>query len=317
VSHAEPVSDACDPCLRRGYLVGRLAPGIAAMLGRRGSLCPGLLALPDAELVAAVAGRRSEEALRFVEEFDVGAARERLASLAVHVLCCHATRFPEALKELPDAPGMLFVRGDAERLGELDGATVTVVGARRPSPYGREMAYELGRGLAAAGVVVVSGLALGIDAAAHRGCLDAGGRPVAVLGCGPDVAYPATNRNLHRRVGEAGLVVSELPPGQRPFRWSFPARNRIMAGLAAITVVVEAADPSGSLITSDFAAELDRTVAAVPGRAGSRLAAGTNGLLKAGALVVTSAQDVLDELFGAAWCGCGRRAEKPTPRRPP
>lgn len=294
------VSEACDACLRRGYLLGFLAARIAGMVACRGSSHPpGLLALTDAELIAAVGGRRREAALRFAEGFDANAAREELTAGEVHTLCGHAASFPHALKALSDAPPVLFARGGGERLRDLNGAAmVTVVGARRPSPWGADIAYELGRGLGAAGVVVVSGLALGIDAAAHRGCLDAGGRPVAVLGCGPDVAYPATNRRLHGRVGDAGVVLSELPPGQRPYRWSFPARNRIMAGLAAITVVVEAADPSGSLITSDFAAELDRTVAAVPGRAGSRLSAGTNGLLKAGALVVTSAQDVLDELFG-------------------
>jgi DNA processing protein len=294
------LSDACDACLRRGHLVGFLAGRIAGMIAQHGSSrCPALLALGDDELIAAVGGRRREAARRFVETFDPGAARGRLAERGVHALCGHATSFPQALEELPDVPPVLFARGSAERLHELNGAAlVTVVGARRPSPWGADIAYELGRGLGAAGVVVVSGLALGVDGAAHRGCLDAGGRAVAVLGCGPDVPYPATNRRLHERVAEAGLVLSELPPGQRPYRWSFPARNRIMAALAAVTVVVEAADPSGSLITSDFAMQLDRTVAAVPGRAGARLSAGTNGLLKAGALLVTSAQDVLDELFG-------------------
>jgi DNA processing protein len=123
--------------------------------------------------------------------------------------------------------------------------------------------------------------------------------PVAVLAGGPDVIYPRRHHGLYRDVLEHGLVLSELPPGTQPFRWSFPARNRIMAGLARMTVVVEAADPSGSLITSDFARDLGRTVGAVPGRVTSRVARGTNGLLRDGAMVVTGAEDVLDELFGA------------------
>jgi DNA processing protein len=187
-----------------------------------------------------------------------------------------------------------------ERLTRLGGEpAVAVVGTRNPTPYGREVAYALGRGLGAAGVPVVSGLALGIDATAHRGCLAGGGMPVAVLACGPDVAYPRRHRGLHREVSERGLVLAELPPGTHPFRWSFPARNRIMAGLARMTVVVEAADPSGSLITSDFARDLGRAVAAVPGHVTSWVARGTNGLLRDGAVPITGPRDVLDELFGA------------------
>ena len=169
------------------------------------------------------------------------------------------------------------------------------------------MAYELGRGLGAAGVTVVSGLALGIDAAAHRGCLDAGGPAIGVLAGGPDVPYPRSNAGLYERLRRDGIVVSELPPGVRPFRWTFPARNRIMAGLSAATVVVEAADPSGladheRLRRSRWAGPWRRC----PGRATARLAAGANRLLKDGALVVTSAEDVLDELFGV-----GNRPDPP------
>jgi DNA processing protein len=160
------------------------------------------------------------------------------------------------------------------------------------------VAYSLGRGLGAAGVPVVSGLALGIDATAHRGCLDASGQTVAVLACGPDIVYPRRHRRLYERIRSRGLILSELPPGTRPFRWSFPARNRIMAALARMTVVVEAAEPSGSLITADFARDLGRAVAAVPGRVTSSISRGTNGLLRDGAVPVTRTEDVLDELFG-------------------
>jgi len=146
-------------------------------------------------------------------------------------------------------------------------------------------------------VTVVSGLALGIDAAAHRGALDGrGAASIAVMANGPDVPYPRTNTVLWRRLADEAVVMSELPPGQRPYRWSFPARNRIMAASAELTVVVEAAEPSGSLITAQFAGQLGRGVAAVPGRVTSRSAAGANGLLRDGAAVVRGAEDVLAEL---------------------
>jgi DNA processing protein len=242
-----------------------------------------------------------------VERFDHAAAREQLEQRGISAVCRHAAGYPTALGALTDSPAILFSTGGPERLSALHtGRPVALVGARRASPYGLEMAYRLGRGLGAAGVTVVSGLALGIDAAAHRGCLDAGGPAMGVLAGGPDVPYPRSNSGLYERLRGHGIVVSEMPPGVRPFRWAFPARNRIMAGLSAATVVVEAADPSGSLITSDFAQQMGRTVAAVPGRATARLAAGSNRLLKDGALVVTSAEDLLDELFGV-----GRRPDPP------
>jgi DNA processing protein len=183
-------------------------------------------------------------------------------------------------------------------LEDLDaGQVVTVVGSRRASPYGREVARALGRDLAAAGLVVVSGLAFGIDACAHRGALE-GGVTFAVLGCGADQAYPAAHRALWRQVCERGLVLSELPPGTGAWRWTFPARNRIMAALAGMTVVVEAAERSGSLITADLAADLGRDLGAVPGPVGARHSAGPNNLLAGGACVVRDAQDVLDAMLG-------------------
>jgi DNA processing protein len=155
----------------------------------------------------------------------------------------------------------------------------------------------LGRELAAAGVVVVSGLARGIDGEAHRGALEAGGITVAVLGCGIDRDYPAAHAELARRMCERGLIVSEYEPGVEPAPWRFPARNRIIAGLCAATVVVEARERSGALITADFALEDGREVLAVPGEITSALSAGTNALLKLGATPVTSVDDVL-EVFG-------------------
>ena len=308
--------DCCPPCLRRGHLVGLLAPRLAGVLDRgeraRGHL-RGVLSLGDAELVRAVAGNDVDEAVRFLEEFDPHATTERLEARRVAAVCRHSDAYPRSLAALVDSPAALFCTASPARFAELHARpSVAVVGSRRASPYGLEMAYELGRGLGAAGVAVVSGLALGIDAAAHRGCLDAGGPAIGVLAGGADVPYPRSNLRLYERIHRDGIVVSELPPGSRPFRWGFPARNRIMAGLSAVTVVVEAAEPSGSLITSDFASQMGRTVAAVPGRANSRLAAGTNGLIKDGALVVTAVADLLEELFGA---GNAPRAA-PLPARP-
>lgn len=294
------MSAACDNCLRRGYLVGHLASRIATLLDGSRRKVPGLLALDDERLVSAVAGDGAGAALTFLERFDAAEARGELVARGAGAVCRHDPSYPAQLTQLTDAPAVLFLSGE----GDLHYAVsiepvVALVGARRASDYALEVTRELGRGLGAAGVTVVSGMALGIDAAAHRGCLDGGGTPVAVLACGPDIAYPRTNKMLHERIRERGLVVSELPPGQRAYRWSFPARNRIMAGLAEITVLVEAANPSGSMITGTFAGGLGRTVGAVPGQVTSARAAGSNALLKDGALFVTSARDVLEELFGA------------------
>jgi len=305
---------ACDSCLRRSLLVGLLARRIAGLLDRPSTRVAGLLALPEAELVRAVVGKRAPRVMEAVDGRDLTVERRGFARRGVMTVCRHAESYPSLLNDLADAPAVLFVVGAASetaaRLARLgDEPAVAIVGTRSASSYGREVAHSLGRGLGAAGVPVISGLALGIDATAHRGCLAGGGMPVGVLACGPDVAYPRRHRALHRKVCEEGLVMSELPPGTQPFRWSFPARNRIMAGLAQITVVVEAADPSGSLITSDFARELGRTVGAVPGHITSRVARGTNGLLRDGAVPVTCAEDVLDELFGAG----ARRVPPPAP----
>jgi DNA processing protein len=291
---------ACDACLRRALLVAALAPRIAGLLERPRARVAGLLALPEHELLAAVAGAHGERILEELDRLDLATERDRFVAAGVLAHCRHSPAYPPLLLDLGDPPAVLFAMGRHEALAALvEEPAVAIVGTRNPSPYGNEVAYSLGRGLGAAGVPVVSGLALGIDATAHRGCLAGRGLPVAVLACGPDVVYPRRHRRLHERVRETGVVLAELPPSTPPFRWCFPARNRIMAGFARMTVVVEAADPSGSLITTDFARDLGRSVAAVPGRVTSRVARGTNGLLRDGAVPITGAEDVLDELFGA------------------
>ena len=205
------------------------------------------------------------------------------------------TRFPPRLKAIFDPPRSLYLRGSGEP--ELLGRrAVGVVGARSCSPYGAQVARMLGRELAAAGLVVVSGLARGIDGEAHRGALESGGPTVGVLGCGIDRDYPAANASLSRRMEDGGLVVSEYEAGVEPAPWRFPARNRIIAGLSEAVVVVEARERSGALITADFALEEGREVFAVPGEITSALSVGSNALLRLGATPLTGSGDVLDAL---------------------
>jgi DNA processing protein len=203
--------------------------------------------------------------------------------------------FPDRLGAIFDPPPSLYVRGggDPELLARR---SVAVIGARACSAYGAQVARMLGRELAVAGLVVVSGLARGIDGEAHRGALEASGLTLAVLGCGIDRDYPASHAQLSRRIEESGLVVSEYEPGVEPAPWRFPARNRIIAGLSEAVVVVEARERSGALITADFALEEGREVFAVPGEITSSLSVGTNALLKLGATPLTSSDDVLDVL---------------------
>jgi DNA processing protein len=233
---------------------------------------------------------------RFAKRFDEGAYRARLAELGVRWLDRDARDFPRSLSAIFDPPVGLFVRGD-EALALLDRPAVALVGARSCSSYGAHVARTFARELAAAGLVVVSGLARGVDGEAHRGALQAGGTTVAVLGCGIDRDYPAAHAELARRIAASGLVVSEYGPGVEPAPWRFPARNRIISGLAAATVVVEARARSGALITADLALEEGREVLSVPGEITSALSEGTNRLLRAGATPATSAADVL-EVFG-------------------
>jgi DNA processing protein len=232
----------------------------------------------------------------FVRGFDQQAYAARLDERGLRFLGRSDPAFPPQLRAIHDPPVGLFLRGvaDAELLARPCAA---IVGARACSPYGGQVARSLGRELAAAGLVVVSGLARGIDGAAHRGALEADGLTVAVLGSGIDRDYPASHRELARAIVERGLIVSEYAPGVEPAPWRFPARNRIIAGLAATTVVVEARERSGALITADLALEEGREVLAVPGEITSSLSKGTNALLRSGATPLTAAGDVL-ELFG-------------------
>ena len=320
----------CDACLRRTHLIALLAGRIEHERHRR--LLPEILALPDEGILQAVAGREVAAVRRRIARFDAAAARRACEAAGLVAICRHDPRYPARLLDAPDAPAILHVAGDPWALAALTepmeaAPAVAIVGARRATGYGVEVARALGRGVAAAGVTVVSGMAFGVDAAAQGGALEAGGPTIAVLAGGADVPYPASKRRLYERIvgrrgpiaGQGppaqdasrtaapagagarpvtGCAVSEMPPGFEPFRWCFPARNRIIAALGGLTVVVEAAERSGSLITAELAAGLGRAVAAVPGHGTAAQAAGTNALLADGAALVRDARDVLDHLLG-------------------
>jgi DNA processing protein len=292
---------ACPECLRRSWLLSLLGPYLEKVAtGSVGRRSPELLRLSNEDLIRVVAPNAGKKMIARVEALGEDWFAEKLADARCWATCRHADRYPPGLRDAADAPWALIGRGDAALLDGLEpGAAVTIVGSRRATSYGRQVARDLAREVGSAGLVVVSGLAFGIDACAHRGALDAGAKTIAVLGCGPDTSYPAAHRSLWGRVAETGAVISELPPGSTPWRWSFPARNRVMAALAGMTVVVEAAARSGSLITADLAAELGRDLGAVPGPVTSRASAGPNELLAGGACVVRDGQDVLDAMLGA------------------
>jgi DNA processing protein len=228
-----------------------------------------------------------------IRNIDPGAVKEALASSGSRAAYPGDREYPDALLDLVDPPAALFLRGRPV----FEGRSVAVVGARLSSPYGSELASMLGGGLAAAGVTVVSGAALGIDAAAHRGALRADGPTVAVLGSGIDVPYPRGNRRLIERIAEAGTVVSEYPPGVRPVPRRFPARNRIVAALSRAVLVVEGASGSGSILTAEFGMDLHREVLAVPGPVTSPMSDAPHALIRDGATLVRGLDDVL-AVFG-------------------
>jgi len=211
----------------------------------------------------------------------------------VEVLTPDHDRYPRLLREIFAPPPVLFVKGDC---GVFSRHAVAIVGTRRPTGYGREAAAHLASGLADQGIVVVSGLAAGIDTVAHEACLEKKGKTVAVLGCGLDIVYPAGNRDLARRIAANGAIVSEFPPGTPPEPFNFPRRNRIIAGLSYGTVVVEAGVRSGALITAQYALQQDRDVFAVPGPIFSDRSAGTFRLIKSGAIPVRCAGDVVESI---------------------
>jgi DNA processing protein len=227
------------------------------------------------------------------DRLKLGAELHKLAEQNIRVLTWDDPDYPSRLLQIPDPPPVLYVRG---QLTDADEWAVAVVGTRRASAYGKTVTQRLVTDLAVNHVTIVSGLARGIDGEAHQAALRAGGRTIAVLGCGLDLIYPPEHRNLAREIVAHGALVSEYPLGIRPEASNFPPRNRIISGLSLGVLVVEAGLKSGALITADYAADQGRDVFAVPGNLFVRSSVGTNGLIQDGAKLVTGAKDILEEL---------------------
>ncbi len=303
---------ACDACLERTWLISRLAGHLDVARGRIAEL----LELDDGELLDAIAGRDRSAIDRERSEFSAGSARGVAARAGLTVLCACDPRYPLRLHDLSAPPAVLHIAGSPARfLAACSADPVAIVGTREPTPYGAEVAAGLSRQLTCAGVPVVSGMARGIDAAAHVAALGAGdAMTIAVLPGGAERPYPRTKRALYIALVREAAVVSEMPPGTPVRRWMFPARNRIIAALAEVTVVVEAGERSGALVTARAARGLGRAVGAVPGRVTTPQAAGPHELLAGGAAVITDAGDVIELLFGA---GAAERIVMAAERRPP
>jgi DNA processing protein len=225
-----------------------------------------------------------------------GVERElkRVEETGAAVLTLKDEAYPRRLKEIYDPPPLLYIRGE---LKEEDDLAVSVVGSRKTSPYGRWMTEKLSRELARQGVTIVSGMARGIDAVAHMGAISEKGRTIAVLGCGVDVIYPPENKNLFWEIIDHGAILSEFPMGSSPEGGHFPKRNRIISGLSLGVIVIQAGAKSGSLITAGYALEQGREIFAVPGNVGAGSSQGTHRLIKEGAKLVESSDDVLDEIL--------------------
>jgi DNA processing protein len=252
-----------------------------AWAASRGELATVLEARPLSALMSARAAIDPESEL------------EQLRTRRIEVVHPGHHRYPNLLAEISGRPSILFVRG---QLAPADENAVAIVGTRRTTPYGRQAAEQVASEIAQAGVTVVSGLARGIDTTAHRAALAAGGRTIAVLGSGVDVIYPAENRNLADQIIESGAIISEFVPGTKPEAQNFPARNRIVSGMALGTVIIEAPTRSGALITASFAADQGREVFVLPGNIFSPASEGTNALLRDGARIVRNGSDVLEDL---------------------
>lgn len=280
------------------WLALRLAPGLGArkavdLIERFGSPVP-LFRASSRELEACGLSGAAARSISSGCSFEDAAAQlEKLRSSGCRLLPYNDPAYPQRLREIYDPPLLLFLRGRQEL---LSGVSVGIVGSRRASPYGLAVAEKLGRDLAALGLTVSSGMARGIDTAAHRGALEATGATVAVFGCGLDIIYPAENRRLADAIAERGLLVSEYPFSSPAYPQNFPVRNRIISGISAGIVVVEGAQYSGSLVTARLALDQNREVYAVPGNITSSHSFGPNLLIKQGAHLVQCATDVVDNL---------------------
>jgi DNA processing protein len=231
--------------------------------------------------------------LQLRARLDLDAELAKVEKAGARLLTLIDDEYPSLLKAVPDAPAVLYARGT---LLPDDALALSMVGTRRATSYGRDAAYHFARQLAAQGITVISGLAHGVDSAAHRGALDGGGRTIAVLGCGIDRIYPSDNQKLANDILRHGALISEFPIGTPPEAHNFPRRNRIISGLGLGVLVVEAPEKSGALITTTIAADQGREVFAVPGNIFNPMSGGTNRLIQDGAKLVMSVEDILDEL---------------------
>jgi DNA processing protein len=287
------------PADARGWLALASMPGVGparflSLLSAFGSPRAALEASPEEWASIPGIGRTAMRGRSTgVDEKAIDAQVRQLEKSGASMAVLGGDDYPPTLARISQAPPFFFYRGE---FPPADTAAIAIVGSRSPSPYGRRMATALSDGLARAGLTIVSGLAQGIDGAAHHAALDAGGRTIAVLGCGLDIVYPRAHRQLAENITENGVLISEFLFGTPPTRENFPKRNRIISGLSLGVVIVEARGVSGALHTARHALEQDREVFAVPGPAGSDLSVGTNNLIKAGARLVTDAADVLGEL---------------------
>ncbi|MFN2250492.1 MAG: DNA-processing protein DprA [Anaerolineae bacterium] len=260
------------------------------------------------ELAAVLDNRSAAAVVETRRHLDLGRSMKSLVELGAQVLTQDSAQYPARLREIPRPPFVLYVTGSADALSRR---SVAVVGTRRASDYGLMAARRLAGGIGDRGVAVVSGMALGIDAAAHRAAVDTSGSTIAVLGCGLDIDYPFANRSLRKSVDSRGAVVTEYPPGTTPLAGNFPARNRIVSGLALATLVVEAGTRSGALITARLALDQGREVFAVPGSIFSERSAGSNGLIAAGAAPALSAGELLEALELESLVPSGTPAPEP------
>ncbi|MEJ2106005.1 MAG: DNA-processing protein DprA [Acidiferrobacteraceae bacterium] len=276
---------------RLSRLPGLHAEALLALVDQFGSLEQAVGA--SASQLARVLGTHPDLPTAIANAQDFESDRDWLGQPDNHLISVLDEIYPGLLREIPDPPAFLYVRGDPALLSFPQ---LAVVGSRNPTPVGRETALAFARSLAGAGLTITSGLALGIDGAAHEGALDAGGQTVAVAGTGLDRVYPPAHHSLAHRIAEHGALVSEFPLGTPPKRENFPRRNRIIAGLSLGTLVVEAAVRSGSLITARLAGEQGREVFAIPGSIHSPLSRGCHALIRQGAKLVETADDILAEL---------------------
>jgi DNA processing protein len=300
--------DACENCLRRSWLLALLSASLAYQARDRGRLLE-LLALGDEDLVHALGGRRRGELRARYAGFTPQDIRW---TAGVEAICRHSRGYPRALTG-NGAPRMLYVAGEVQRLAALGAPpTVAIVGSRKATDYGMEMARSLARGLAASGVTLAGGLSDGIAVAAQEGALEAGGKTLTVMDGGLDVACPARRRALYERVRTAGCAVAELPCGCDVRYWCYTARERIVVGLAQLTIVVEADENPAELLGARVAKALGQTVAAVPGRVTSPVSRGTNALLRDGAALIRGPGDALELLYRG---DAATRTSRSTPRR--